>query len=196
MYLGMYQIEAYVEDNSEESPFSVSKIGTRLQVLSGGEYDDITDVVLCKERAEYENWLAGRFNDIVTINSVVIPFLDVNKKVRYRTFSNGEIHQYLIKNISYSFLDNTCSITMSRFYDLYPFIICSSSVDDWRNKTDEDDSFCVINSFEEPDKLNPDSVWEKIINNILLSTDKMKGSIVSIEEPEIIKEGQTWEKTL
>ncbi len=125
MYLGMYQIEAYVEDNSEESPFSVDKIGTKLQVLSGGEYDDIPDVILCKERAEYENWLAGRFNDTVSLTSVIIPFLDANQKVRYRTFSNGEIHPYILKNVNYSLLDGTCNITMSRYYDLYPFIICS-----------------------------------------------------------------------
>lgn len=196
MYLGMYQIEAYVEDNNEESPFSVNKIGTRLQVLSGGEYDDITDVILCKERAEYENWLAGRFNDVVTINTVIIPFLDVNKKVRYRTFSNGEINQYIIKNISYSFLDNTCNITMSRFYDLYPFIICSSSVEDWRNKTNINEDFYIINSFEEPTQLNPESIWEKIINNVLLSTDRMKEFIASVDEPENMIEGNTWEKIL
>ncbi len=124
-FLGMYQVEAYVEDRSEESPFSVDKIGTRLQILSGGEYDDISDATACQERAEYENWLAGRFNDSVSLTTVIIPFLDVNQKVRYRTFSNGEIHRYLIKSIQYSLMENTCSITMSRFYDLFPFILCS-----------------------------------------------------------------------
>ena len=124
-FLGMYQVEAYVEDRSEESPFSVDKIGTRLQILSGGEYDDISDATACQERAEYENWLAGRFNDSVSLTTVIIPFLDVNHKVRYRTFSNGEIHRYLIKSIQYSLMENTCSITMSRFYDLFPFILCS-----------------------------------------------------------------------
>ncbi len=124
-FLGMYQVEAYVEDRSEESPFSVDKIGTRLQILSGGEYDDISDTTACQERAEYENWLAGRFNDSVSLTTVIIPFLDVNQKVRYRTFSNGEIHRYLIKSIQYSLMENTCSITMSRFYDLFPFILCS-----------------------------------------------------------------------
>lgn len=130
IYLGMYQVEAYIEDNIEDSPFSINKIGLRLQVLSGGEYDDITDVELCKERAEYENWKAGRLNDTITLNTVIIPFLEGNQKVRYLSLSDGSINQYIIKNISYSFLEGTCSITMSRFYDLYPFIICSSSVNE------------------------------------------------------------------
>lgn len=134
VYLGMYQVEAYVEDQNPESPFSVDKIGVRLQVLSGGEYDNITDINTCRERAEYENWLAGRLNDTATLNCVLIPFLDMNQKVRYRTFSTGETYSYIIKNLQFSLTDCTCSITMSRFYDLYPFILCGSAEEPSRNQ--------------------------------------------------------------
>lgn len=123
-YLGMYQIEAYTEDRLSDSPFSIDKIGLRLQVLTGGEYDDITDIELCQQRADYENWLAGRFNDSLTLETVLIPFLEGNQKITYRSKMNGQIASYIIKSISFNISNEpTCSLTMSKYYDLYPDII-------------------------------------------------------------------------
>lgn len=123
-YLGMYQVEAYIEDHLESSPFSVDKIGLRLQVLTGDDYDNITDTELCQQRAEYENWLAGRFNDTLTLQTIVIPFLEGNQKISYRSKMNGELNSYIVKSISFNLVnDGTSQITMSRYYDLYPDII-------------------------------------------------------------------------
>lgn len=125
VYAGMYQIQGYCEDNHPDSPFAIDKIGYRLQVLSGGEYDDITTSTLAQERAEYENWLAGRLQDSMTLEMVFVPFLETNKKVQYRKLANGSTDYYIVKNISYSFTGGTMTITMSKFYELDPFIICS-----------------------------------------------------------------------
>lgn len=123
-YLGMYQIEAYSEDRLSDSPFSIDKIGLRMQVLSGGEYEDITDVELCQQRADYENWLVGRFNDSLSLETVLIPFLEGNQKVTYKSKMNGEIASYIIKSVQFNISNEaTCSITMSKYYDLYPNII-------------------------------------------------------------------------
>lgn len=120
VYLGMYQVEAYYEETSADSPFSIDKIGLRLQVLSGDDYDNITDLALCEQRAEYENWKACRLNDAVTLNTVLIPFLDVNQKVQYKSNCNDSINEYLIQSINFSLFDSTCDINMSKFYNLYP----------------------------------------------------------------------------
>ena len=125
IYLGKYQIEAYTEDRNTDSPFSVDKIGLRLQVLHGGTYDKIADSTLCRQRAEYENWLAGRLNDTITLQTVLIPFLDVNRKVRYQTRSGSRLEEYIVKQISFSFPDGTCQITLAKFYPQYPLIIQS-----------------------------------------------------------------------
>lgn len=125
VYAGMYQIEGYVENNDDNSPFSISKIGYRLQVLSGGDYENITTSTLAQERAEYENWIVSRLTDSITLETVIIPFLEVNQKVQYKKLSDGTISSYIIKNISYSFTDGTMTITMSKFYELDPFIVCS-----------------------------------------------------------------------
>lgn len=125
VYAGMYQIEGYAENNNSESPFSIDKIGYRLQILSGGEYDDITTSALAKERAEYETWLKSRLTDTVTLEMVIIPFLETNQKIQYRKLSNGSIDSYIIKSLSYSYMDGTMTMTMNKFYELDPFIVCS-----------------------------------------------------------------------
>lgn len=125
VYAGMYQIEGYHENNDSNSPFSIDKIGYRLQILSGGEYDDITTSVLAKERAEYETWLKSRLTDTVTLEMVIIPFLETNQKIQYKKLSNGSVDSYVIKSLSYSYMDGTMTMTMNKFYELDPFIICS-----------------------------------------------------------------------
>lgn len=125
VYTGMWQIEGYCENNDENSPFAIDKIGYRLQIKSGGEYDNITSSSLAQERAEYENWLVSRLTDTITLETVIIPFLEVNQKIQYRKLSDGSIDSYIIKSISYSFTEGTMTITMMKFYELDPFIICS-----------------------------------------------------------------------
>lgn len=125
VYVGMWQIEGYWENNDENSQFAIDKIGYRLQIKSGGEYDNITSSSLAKERARYENWLVSRLTDTITLETVIIPFLEVNQKIQYRKLSDGSIDSYIIKSLSYSFTEGTMTITMMKFYELDPFITCS-----------------------------------------------------------------------
>ncbi len=124
VYVGMWQVEGYGENNDENSPFAIDKIGYRPQIKSGGEYENITSSTLATERAEYENWLVSRLTDTTTLETVIIPFLDVNQKIQYRN-SKGSIDSYIIKSLSYSFTEGTMTITMCKFYPLDPFIVCS-----------------------------------------------------------------------
>lgn len=125
VYTGMYQIEGYAENNDENSPFAIGKIGYRLQIKSGGIYDNITSSIQAQEQAEYENWLASRLTDTLTLETVFIPFLEVNQKIQYRKLSDGSIDSYIIKSLSYSLTEGTMTITMIKFYELDPFIVCS-----------------------------------------------------------------------
>lgn len=124
VYTGMWQIEGYSENNDENSPFAIDKIGYRPQIKSGGEYENITSSTLAQERADYENWLVSRLTDTTTLGTVIIPFLDVNQKIQYRN-SKGSIDNYIIKSLSFSYTEGTMTITMIKFYELDPFIVCS-----------------------------------------------------------------------
>lgn len=106
-----------------DSPYCVDKIGEIRQVLSGDEYEDIYTEQLCLERAEYENWKATRLQDSLIIETIMIPWLRVNKKIEYKSKLTNEVQQYIIKSISRNLTTWTMSIEMIRFYPLYPFIV-------------------------------------------------------------------------
>jgi len=105
------------------SPFCIEKIGERMEVLSGGDYDKIYSDQLAIERSEYDNWRLARLTSTVTINVIYIPFLQGNSKIRYTLDSTKETKDFIIKKISGSLNSGTCSIEMVEFYPLYPFIV-------------------------------------------------------------------------
>ncbi|MBR0596969.1 DUF5048 domain-containing protein [Sinanaerobacter chloroacetimidivorans] len=106
-----------------DSPYCVDKIGEIRQVLSGEEFDNIYSELRCMERAEYENWKATRLQDRIAVDTIMIPWLRVNKKVSYLSKNTGEIQQYIVKRINRNLLSWTMTIEMIRFYPLYPYIV-------------------------------------------------------------------------
>lgn len=114
-----------------DSPYTIENFGTYLDVKTGGDYENIYSDSLATEQAEYDLWLEARLTDSITIETSIIPFLDVNQKIGYTLRKTGETHEYITKNISYNFAgdvssSSTMTITMSRYYNLYPDIISAS----------------------------------------------------------------------
>lgn len=107
---------------NSESPFTTDKIGEIIQVCSDGEFEYIYSDDLARQRAEYENWKATRLNDVVSLNMVDIPWLQVNKKVRYTSLHNNVTKDYLIKKINGN-SQYTMTIELSRFYPECPFVV-------------------------------------------------------------------------
>jgi len=105
-----------VEPNS---PYCIEKIGERIQVLSGDEYDNIYSDELAVERAKWENWKKTREQETISIEMIDIPWLDVNCKIEYTSYIDGETHQYIIKSINSSTSEGTMSLELMRFYPLY-----------------------------------------------------------------------------
>ena len=106
-----------------DSPFCREYIGERMQVLAGGNCDNIYSEQLAIERSEYENWQSARTTYSLTLNSVYVPFLYGNEKIRYRLKGTNEIKEWIVKKISGSWLSGTMSISLAEFYPLYPFIV-------------------------------------------------------------------------
>lgn len=124
-FLGQFQVHAEARDVNPDSPFSVDKIGEIRSVLSGGDYDNIYSDDRAQERADYELWKSTRYNDTLTVEIIPIYWLDVNQKVRYQSIKDGTIYEYIIKSIETSLSPTfpTMSVTLIRFYPLYPDII-------------------------------------------------------------------------
>lgn len=112
-----------------ESPYTVQKIGERLAVYSGSEYDSLFSDDLARDRAHFETWKTARLTDNITLTTILIPFLEVNTKVSYRMQNSDEIKQYIIKSISHDFSGLTTTITMMTFYPLYESHTSSSMHD-------------------------------------------------------------------
>ena len=96
-------------------------IGEIKQVLNSGEYADIYSLDLAYERARYENWRKCRLQDKVTIQSILIPWIDINQKIQYTSPTTGEVGTWIVQSISFNFEDWTMDVTASRFYPSYPW---------------------------------------------------------------------------
>ncbi len=145
MYLGQYQVEALavhvsvMPDNikqkyyqakfntkniryavNPDSPFTVEKIGERIDVKSGETYSKIYSQDLALQRAVYENWLTTRLQDTMTLEMQLIPWLDVNKLITYKSFITGNVDYYMIKSINIELLNGTMTVTAMKYYPLYP----------------------------------------------------------------------------
>ena len=106
----------------ENSPFTVEKLGEILDVKVSGEFENITSNDLAADRAKWENWKNCRLTDNITITTILLPFLDVNKKVSYKRSDSDIEHQYIISSVSHDFSGYTTTITMYRFYPLYEML--------------------------------------------------------------------------
>ncbi len=101
------------------SPFTVEKIGEIPDVKVSGEFENITSDDLAADRARWENWKNCRLTDNITITTILLPFLEVNKKVSYKRSDADRAHQYIISSVSHDFTGYRTTITMYRFYPLY-----------------------------------------------------------------------------
>lgn len=111
-----------------ESPFTIQKIGIVLDVKTGNEYDNILSSSVATENAIYQNKISSSMNDVVTIQTKMIPFLDTNIKVSYKKQQDDEVKEYIIKSIDNNLDSCTSTITMYRFYPLYDSTTNSASL--------------------------------------------------------------------
>ena len=102
-----------------DSPFTIQKIGEVLDVKIGEEFDNILSSSVASENAIYQNKISSSMNDVVTITTKMIPFIDVNIKVEYKKQQDTEVKQYIIKSVDHNLDSLTTTLTMRRFYPLY-----------------------------------------------------------------------------
>lgn len=113
--------------NTQANPrFTIEKIGRRNKVCSGSEYEMYTTDESTMQCAEYMLWKCGRLTDSVTVDCLLVPWLDVNQKISYiprYIDTNGEPLDFIIKKISITLGEGTMTLTLSRYYPYYPYIV-------------------------------------------------------------------------
>ena len=91
-------------------------------VKHGGEYDAIYSDELATQRAKYDLWLASDLQETIQLECVEVPWLDVNQKIRYKSFRTGEEYEYIVLSKSGSTTGGTMSITCNKFKPLYSWL--------------------------------------------------------------------------
>lgn len=101
------------------SPFTVQKIGERIDVKEGGEFANITSDELAIERAQYENWKNSRLTDTIDLTTKLMPFVEPYMKIDYKRHGSITKNDYIIKSVSHDLDNGTTTINMYTFYPLY-----------------------------------------------------------------------------
>lgn len=113
--------------NTQANPrFTIEKIGRRNKVCSGSEYEMYTTDESTMQCAEYMLQKCGRLTDSVTVDCLLVPWLDANQKISYiprYIDTNGEPLDFIIKKISITLGEGTMTLTLSRYYPYYPYIV-------------------------------------------------------------------------
>ena len=102
-----------------ESPFTIQKLGEILDVKIGDEFDNILSSSVATENAIYQNKISSSMNDVVTITTKMMPFVDVNIKASYKKQQDDEVKEYIVKSVEHNLDSLTTTLTMYRLYPLY-----------------------------------------------------------------------------
>lgn len=101
--------------------FAVERLGIIRQTLTGDTYDNIYTTQLALDRAAYENWKTTRLQDVVNLEIIAVPWLDVNQLLEYTSPSTGAVLRVMTQSISFDLTAGTMAITASKYYPYYPW---------------------------------------------------------------------------
>lgn len=117
--LGQYQCRGRYAEESTECPFSVTNLG--YEIVNSVDYDSLSDDAACYNQAEYLTYKSTAMMDTITLTTIVIPWLEVNQKVKYTSKSTGNTDQYIIKSLSWS-TGSTMSLVLYKFLEDFSFV--------------------------------------------------------------------------
>lgn len=121
-WLGHLQAYAFVQDTNPDSPFYINgPVGIIHLPLFDGEYSNCLTDDLAYQRAQYELYMHTNMENTISLNCVVVPWIDVNILVEYTSRRDNETNQYIIKSVTFGLGESdTMSVSMARFYPDYP----------------------------------------------------------------------------
>lgn len=102
---------------SPENPFAIDRIG---DVVNKPIEDEVIWLDKdCLERAEYENWKTTVLTDTVSMQTIIIPWLDVNEKIEHTVDikTDKTPQQYIIKSLSCDFMSGVMECELINFYE-------------------------------------------------------------------------------
>ena len=124
LFLGHLQPQAIFADTNPESPFYINgTTGIIRYVCTGGDYDNIQSDYLALQRAKLEIYWRCRLNDNITLNTIPIPWLDVNILFTHSIKNSNNNEQWIIDKYSVDYNETgEMSITAHKYYPYYPIL--------------------------------------------------------------------------
>ena len=119
----------FAENTSTQ--LGVDQIGIRLAESSSDTTSNINSDALALSQAEYELYDKSRFFDTISLNTILIPWLNVNTKVQYQgkndvfdldslTYEEKERKlTYVVNKIDMDIKNFTMNVELTHFYSLY-----------------------------------------------------------------------------
>lgn len=104
----------FVKD--ENSKYCIENIGEIVKVFSGNNYANLDNDSITLSYAETKlNRLSRRMTSL-TLNMLIVPWLDVNQKIQYKPSNSDEVKTYITKSISGDLLSGTMTVNLMEFY--------------------------------------------------------------------------------
>lgn len=124
LFLGHLQPQAIFADTNPESPFYINgTTGIIRYVCAGGDYDNIQSDYLALQRAKLEIYWRCRLNDNITLNTIPIPWLDVNILFTHSIKNSNNNEQWIIDKYSVDYSETgEMTITAHKYYPYYPIL--------------------------------------------------------------------------
>lgn len=118
--MGQYQAYGIYKETNPDCPFSVDNLG--YEIVNRVNYENLYSDDLCYNQAEYLTYQTTALLDTITLETLIIPWLDVNQKISYTSKETGETNQYLIKSLSWSSLGGTMTMTLYKFLESFSYV--------------------------------------------------------------------------
>ena len=124
LFLGHLQAQAIYADENPNSPFYINgTTGVIRHVCVGGDYDNIQSDYLALQRAKLEIYWRCRLNDNISLNTIPIPWLDVNVLFNHAIKNGTNNEQWIIDKYSVDYSETgEMNIIAHKYYPYYPVI--------------------------------------------------------------------------
>lgn len=118
--LGQFQAHGYYEETNDESPYSIKNLGYKaVRVI---ENSNLFCDEVCQTQAEYETYKTTAKQDSISLQTMIIPFLEPNQKLRYTPFMTGEVGEWIIQRMSWNTMSGVMSLELFRFNEDYEYV--------------------------------------------------------------------------
>lgn len=118
--LGQYQAYGIYKETNDDCPFSINNLG--YEIINRLNYENLYSDDLCYNQAEYLTYQTTAMKDVINLNLILIPWLDVNEKIKYTSKMTGITSQYIIKSFSWSSLNGTMALTLYKFIESFSYV--------------------------------------------------------------------------